>query len=169
MKITGLDHLALACRDLEVAEDFYTRVLGGRVVRRIGGTESDLKAGRVPQAIVQLAEGVRINLNGGQPEVPEGHFIHWAFHGEAAEIDDWVATFQTEGIQWYGPYGHGGVGHVSLYFHDPTGYLLELSMDFGDWETAKTEVKKRGGQFGSTLSTYDPDEWDRTHGQMAGT
>lgn len=168
MKITGLSHFALACRDLGEAEDFYTRIMGGTVVRRIGGSESDLKAGRVPQAIVELADGVRLNLNGGEPEVPKGHFLHWAFQGDAAEIDEWIETFKREGIKWYGPYGHGGVGNVSLYFHDPTGYLLELTVTFPDWETAKVEVKKRGGLFGSTLSTYDPDEWDREHQNSGG-
>ncbi len=168
MKITGLSHLALACRNLKEAEDFYARILGGAVIRRIGGTESDRQAGRVPQAIVELAEGVLLNLNGGEPEVPEGHFIHWALHGDAAEIDEWIETFKKEGIKWYGPYGHGGVGNVSLYFHDPTGYLLELTLAFPDWPTAKAEVQKRGGLFGSTLSTYDPDEWDREHRESGG-
>lgn len=168
MKITGLSHLALACRDLKKAEDFYTRILGGTVVRRIGGTESDRQAGRVPQAIVKLAEGVLLNLNDGEPEVPEGHFIHWAFHGDVAEIDEWIETFKRENIKWYGPYGHGGVGNVSLYFHDPTGYLLELTLAFPDWPTAKAEVQKRGGLFGSTLSAYDPDEWDRENRESGG-
>lgn len=168
MKITGLSHLALACRDLKEAEDFYTRIMGGEVIRRIGDTESDRQAGRVPQAIVELAEGVRLNLNGGEPEVPKGHFIHWAFLGDAAEIDGWIETFKREDIKWYGPYGHGGVGNVSLYFHDPTGYLLELTLTFPDWPTAKAEVLKREGLFGSTLSTYDPDEWEREHRTSGG-
>ncbi|MEE9256153.1 MAG: VOC family protein [bacterium] len=48
MKILGMDHLALAVRDLAEAKDFYTRILGGEVVRRIGDTESGKKSGRVP-------------------------------------------------------------------------------------------------------------------------
>ena len=78
----------------------------------------------------------------------------------AHAIDDWLDTFKRENIKYYGPFGHGGLGLISIYFHDPTGYLLEVSLDAGDWESAKTEVKKRGGLFGNTQATYDPEEWD---------
>ena len=62
MKILGMDHIALSVRDLAEAEDFYTRILGGTVVRRIGDTESDRAAKRVPQTIIKCAEGVTFNL-----------------------------------------------------------------------------------------------------------
>ena len=163
MKILGMDHIALPVGDLDVAEDFYTRIMGGEVVRRIGDTESDKKSGRVPQVIIKVADSVKFNLTAAAPDVPEGHFPHWAFMGRFEDIDEWIETFKKEGIKHYGPYGHGGVGRLSLYFHDPVGYLFELGMDVADWETAKAEINKRGGLFGSTESTYNPDEWDRNN------
>jgi len=159
MQILGLHHLALAQRDLAEAEDFYTRILGGEVIHRHGGADFEKEANRTPQVWVR-AGGVVFALNGSAPAVPEGHFVHWALEARFEDIDRWLEAFRREGIKHYGPFGHGGIGFVSIYFHDPTGYLLEIGMDAGDWETAKAEVKKRGGLFGNTEATYDPEEWD---------
>ena len=35
LKILGMDHIAISVRDLAEAEDFYTRILGGTIERRI--------------------------------------------------------------------------------------------------------------------------------------
>ena len=56
----------------------------------------------------------------------------------------------------------------SLRFLTPSTTVAGPSMDnaywwaknAGDWPTAKAEIQKRGGLFGSTMSTYDADEWD---------
>lgn len=162
MQLDGIHHLALAVRDLGEAEAFYTRILGGEVVRRIGAAEGDRAAGRVPQVWVRVG-GVTFALNGSTPEVPKGHFIHWGLKGRFEDLDAWLSAFRREGVRHYGPYGHGGSGSVSLYFHDPTGYLFEIGMDADSWERAKAEVQKRGGLFGSTEATYDPDAWERAN------
>ena len=108
MKILGMDHIAISVRDLAEAEDFYTRILGGTIERRIGDTESDKEAGRVPQVIIKLADSVVFNLNASNPQVPDGHFIHWAMQADFEDLDEWIETFQRENIKYYGPYGHGG-------------------------------------------------------------
>ncbi len=159
MRITGLDHLALAVRDLGESEDFYTRILGGSVIHRHGDKPFEKAAGRTPQVWVKVGEVV-FALNDSTPEVPKGHFVHWALKGRFEDIDHWLGTFRREKIKHYGPFGHGGLGLISIYFHDPTGYLLEIGMDAGSWERAKAEVKRRGGLFGNTQATYDPDEWE---------
>ena len=162
MQLDGIHHLALAQGDIRRAEDFYTRILGGEVVRRIGVEESDRALRRMPQVWVRLG-GVTFALNGSTPEPPRGHFVHWGLRGRFEDLDAWLGTFKREGIKHYGPYGHGGTNSVSLYFHDPAGYLFEIGMDAGSWERAKAEVKKRGGLFGSTEETYDIDEWERVN------
>ncbi|MEK6712195.1 MAG: VOC family protein [Nitrospinota bacterium] len=162
MQLDGIHHLALAVGDIQRAEDFYTRVLGGEVVNRIGGENADRGGQRVPQVWVRVG-GVTFALNGSTPEVPKGHFIHWGLKGRFENLDAWIAAFRREGVKSHGPYGHGGSGSVSLYFHDPAGYLFEIGMDAGSWERAKAEVKRRGGLFGSTEATYDPDAWERAN------
>ena len=112
MKILGMDHIALPVGDLDAAEDFYTRIMGGEVVRRIGNTESDKNSGRAPQVIIKVADSVTFNLNADSPDVPKGHFPHWAFMGRFEDLDEWIETFKKEGIKHYGPYGHGGVGRI---------------------------------------------------------
>jgi catechol 2,3-dioxygenase-like lactoylglutathione lyase family enzyme len=91
-----MDHIAISVRDLAEAEDFYTRILGGTIERRIGDTESDKESGRVPQVIIKLADSVVFNLNASNPQVPDGHFIHWAMEADFEDLDEWIETFQRE-------------------------------------------------------------------------
>jgi len=52
--IKGLRTFAMSAKDLEKAETFYTKVLGGEVVRRVTPTEEQLKAGQVKEVDVRL-------------------------------------------------------------------------------------------------------------------
>lgn len=52
--IKGLRTFAMSAKDLEKAEAFYTKVLGGEVVRRVTPTEEQLKAGQVKEVDVRL-------------------------------------------------------------------------------------------------------------------
>ena len=52
--IKGLRTFAMGAKDLEKAEAFYTKVLGGEVVRRVAPTEEQLKAGQVKEVDVRL-------------------------------------------------------------------------------------------------------------------
>ena len=162
MQLDGIHHLALAQGDIRRAEDFYTRILGGEVVRRIEVEESDRALRRMPQVWVRLG-GVTFALNGAAPEPPQGHFVHTALKGRFEDLDAWLAAFRREGVRHFGPYGHGGTNSLSLYFHDPAGYLFEIGMDAGSWERAKAEVRKRGGLFGNPEDTYDIDAWERAN------
>ena len=42
-KISGIDHLTLPVRDLEVAERFYTQVLGAKVVDLLRKSRAEVK------------------------------------------------------------------------------------------------------------------------------
>ena len=160
MKIAGVDHLAIAVSDLERSERFYTEVLGGTVIHRHGDRAYERAARRTPQVVVALGEA-RFALCGAPPEVPQGHFVHWALQGRFEDLDGWLERFRKHGVKYSGPYGHGGVGLISIYFPDPDGYLLEITVDAGSWERAKAAVKQRNGLFGNPLATYDADEWDQ--------
>ena len=47
MQITGVHHLALALRDLDESEVFYTKVLGGTVIHRHGSRGFEREADRI--------------------------------------------------------------------------------------------------------------------------
>ena len=52
--IKGLRTFAMSAKDLDKAEAFYTKVLGGEVVRRVTPTKEQLKAGQVNEVDVRL-------------------------------------------------------------------------------------------------------------------
>ena len=52
--IKGLRTFAMSAKDLDKAETFYTKILGGEVVRRVTPTEEQLKAGQVKEVDVRL-------------------------------------------------------------------------------------------------------------------
>ncbi|WP_224400992.1 VOC family protein [Pseudonocardia sp. ICBG1034] len=154
--VTGWHHLAYPVPDLERSGEWYARVLRGEITMRTGWSEMDRRAGRTRQvwvtagtAVINLAEGPIV-------ERPPGlHFFHFAMDAPAAELDAWIAHLTDSGVKVLGPYGHGGVGLLSLYFDDPDGYRLELMFDFGDYETAKTEAIARGGALGNPDLQYE--------------
>ncbi|MGE5303777.1 MAG: VOC family protein, partial [Alphaproteobacteria bacterium] len=53
-EIKGLRTFAMSAKDLDKAEAFYTKTLGGEVVRRVSPTEEQLKAGQVKEVDVRL-------------------------------------------------------------------------------------------------------------------
>jgi catechol 2,3-dioxygenase-like lactoylglutathione lyase family enzyme len=52
--IKGLKTFAMSAKDLGKAEEFYTNVLGGEVVRRVTPDEEQLKSGQVKEVDVRL-------------------------------------------------------------------------------------------------------------------
>src|SRR5437870_8949814 len=52
--IRGLKTFAMSAKDLGKAEEFYTRVLGGEVVRRVTPDEKQINSGQVKEVDVRL-------------------------------------------------------------------------------------------------------------------
>ncbi len=52
--IRGLKTFAMSAKDIVKAEEFYTQVLGGEVVRRVAPDEEQIKAGQVKEVDVHL-------------------------------------------------------------------------------------------------------------------
>jgi catechol 2,3-dioxygenase-like lactoylglutathione lyase family enzyme len=52
--IKGLRTFAMSAKDLSKAEEFYTRVLGGEVVRRVTPNEEQTRSGHVKEVDVRL-------------------------------------------------------------------------------------------------------------------
>ena len=52
--IKGIRTFATSAKDLDKAVEFYTKVIGGRIVKKVEPTEEQLKAGQVKEVDVRL-------------------------------------------------------------------------------------------------------------------
>lgn len=156
VSITGWHHITYPVADIESASEWYSRVLNGEIIMKTGFSDIDKRAGRNRQIWVKTGDSI-INLAEGpviaRPE--DLHFYHYAMHAPVDQLDEWIAHLEANDVEVLGPYGHGGVGLLSLYFDDPFGYRLEIIFDFGEYEVAKAEAIKRGGALGNPSAQYD--------------
>ncbi len=117
-EILRLDHVVLAVSDLQRAEDFYTRLLGAQVERRLD-----------QPLLVQLRTGESLlDLVPGNPDAAHPNMAHYCFRIDPFDEAAIAAHLQSLGIQFeasrerYGADGHG----PSLYLSDMDGNQLEL-------------------------------------------
>ena len=52
--IKGIRTFATSARNLDQAVEFYTQVIGGKIVKRVEPTEEQLKAGQVKEIDIRL-------------------------------------------------------------------------------------------------------------------
>ena len=136
MQIRGIDHLAFVTDDLPATMDFYTRVLGMRLVhvRRVPferdrgqppydnlrhyffdmGNDSLLAFFEYPRALPRQNR----DLPGGMQ--------HIAFHVAPGKFDGMVERVKAAGVDVIGPVPLGG-RFWSAYFYDPNGIRLEIA------------------------------------------
>ena len=128
-KLTGIDHLTLPVKDLEMAERFYAGVLGGEVVGRPDWEAVKSGRNRAPHMSVVIGDSPRIDLflqDWGQPELLQSH-PHLAFHARGHELLELAEALAAWGVPYDGPTRLGPPGHASIYFDDPFGNHLEFS------------------------------------------
>ena len=128
IKLQRLGHVLIAVRDLERSKDFYTRILGFKVLEQdpehggvflsIGGHGNTLDLFPCTNADALASEQDPAGMNGLGVR-------HTAF-AVATEDDLRVAYFalQAEGIPILRAMDH--VSQKSIYFHDPDKNLLEI-------------------------------------------
>lgn len=126
-QISGIDHLTLPVQDLDLAERFYTQVLGAKVVYR---TE---RSRPMPFTAIAIGNSPSIDLfqqPWGQPAANQPN-PHLAFAVKGEDLLDLKQWLMTHHVPVAGPIRFGPPGHGSLYFNDPSGNHLELcAMDF---------------------------------------
>jgi catechol-2,3-dioxygenase len=158
LHITGVNHIALRVRDVEVTAEFYKRVLGfTEDVERFGrGVLAFLRAplsdNHHDLALLQIGDGAADNS-------PRSvGLFHFAL--EVEQIEDLLAAqarLEQEGC-FQGASDHGAT--KAIYGADPDGNTFELTWiipraEWGEWETV-APIKK-------PIDLYD--EVTRRHGQ----
>ena len=118
LRVKGLDHIVLRVADIDRAIDFYGRVLGLHVERRLA-----------PMGLVQLRAGAAmIDLVPKTDSDPGRNVDHFAVQVEAMDVPALTAHLKKHGIdpgevrRRYGAEGYGS----SIYITDPDGNTVEL-------------------------------------------
>lgn len=152
MKITGVNHLALVCRDMAQTVRFYTEILQMPLVKTValpdGGQHFffDCGAGSclaffwwpdVPPAAPGVAS---VKAFPAEAKTAVGSMNHVAFSVDEADLDACLERLQAAGVPVFpmvvnhddSEMGvarklHPGVFVRSVYFTDPNGIMMELA------------------------------------------
>jgi len=137
--IKGLHHNAYRCRDSEETRAFYEDFLGLPLAGALDIGET--KTGRSVEALhsfFRLDDGSFLaffEVPGSPFEFKQQHDfdLHIALEVEPPALEAMLAKGKAEGREVRGPADHGFCR--SIYFRDPNGYVIELTMrteDVGD-------------------------------------
>jgi len=161
--ITGINHLALVCRDMERTVDFYTNVLGFPLIKTL-----ELPMGQGQHFFFDIGNGDALaffwfpSAPDGVPGVSSpralpskgetvsaiGSMNHVAFNVPADKMEEYKAKLRAKGVETTMILNHDNspttvsrevtrdVFVRSLYFKDPDGILLE----FAAWTTVFTDA-----------------------------
>lgn len=129
--LKSMDHMVFNVKDLDEAIDFYTRVVGMKVVMRFEDRR---------MAFLSFGErfaDIRLFEMGDQYDADRHWhgFNHVAFQPEGG-IEEFEALHQRlkdEGANIEGTESYAGGRHKSLYFYDPEGNRLEFYWESTSW------------------------------------
>ena len=129
IKLQRLGHVLISVRDLERSKDFYTRILGFKVLEQdpdhggvflsIGGLGNTLD-------LFECANPDAVVSGGADPASMSGLGVkHTAFAVETEDdLRDAYFSLQSAGVVILRALDHGS--QKSIYFHDPDKNLLEI-------------------------------------------
>jgi glyoxalase family protein len=154
--VRGTNHPALFCKSYEETVDFYTRVLGMRLVLE----QPNLDDPDSVHLFFETGPGQFIAYFVPKPgavaaETPRGGPLAHICLNLTVPIEEAMGTLDAEGIRYRGPVDRGY--ERSVYFRDPNGVPIELltwitpypeSADEGDVILAAQEHRRqRGAEF----------------------
>jgi len=124
-EIKGIKTFAMSAKDLGKAEEFYTKVLGGKVVRRVTPTEEQVKAGQVKEVDVHLGnfEVHLFDASKGPRAVDPHHTLNIPWQ----EKDKAHQALQKIGANIEKIRPHRDSDNYSINVFDPDGNRWELS------------------------------------------
>lgn len=163
-----LNHVAWVTHDVEATADFYIRIMGMELASTVIDDTIPSTGDPFPyfHIFFRMLDGSTIAFfeAPGLPERSEvSHpaydiFDHIALEArDKAEVDRWHAWLVENGIEVVGPTDHGII--YSIYFHDPNGLRLEITVpvdphwnrhtekglaDLAMWTTAKRSAVEAG-------------------------
>lgn len=123
--IKGLKTFAMSAKNLDEAEVFYTKTLGGDVVRRVTPTEEQLNAGQVKEVDVRLGnfEVHLFDASKGPRAVDPHHTLSIPWQ----EKDTALKALQDVGANIEKVRPHRDGVNYSINVFDPDGNRWELS------------------------------------------
>jgi len=171
-----LNHLAYVTHDVAATADFYTRVLGMELASTIFDDHVPSTGDAYPyfHVFFRMADGSTIAFfecldlpAAARPTHPAyGTFNHVALQvASRAELARWRSWLQKCGVEVLGPVDHKGLVE-SIYFHDPNGIRLELTVpldkawnrhtrqgyaDLKLWVETKERARREGRDPGAAL------------------
>lgn len=129
LRIAGLHHVTIICRDAGRSADFYRNVLGLRLVKQTVN-DDDQEARHLifgdeqgrPGTLVTCLEYPQLE----EGKVGVGSTHHFAFSvGSAEELEGWRAYLESRGLPCTDVLDREL--YKSVYLRDPDGHLIELA------------------------------------------
>src|ERR671915_396991 len=118
-EIKGIKTYAMSAKDLDKSVEFYTKTLGGQIVKRVEPTDEQLKAGQVKEVDVRLGNfEVHIFDASRGPRAADPHHtlnIPWQAQDTA------IRALQEIGAQIEKIRPHRGSENYSINVFDPDG------------------------------------------------
>jgi glyoxylase I family protein len=140
--VFGLHHFAWRCRDAEETRKFYEDILGLPLVHviRLDHVPSTGEYCPYVHVFFEMADGSCIaffDLGDGQTALPSPNTPAWVNHialrvGSVQELKDMKRRLEAAGVPVVGVTDHHFV--ESIYFFDPNGFRLELTVPTGTEE-----------------------------------
>jgi uncharacterized glyoxalase superfamily protein PhnB len=128
--IKGIRTFATSAKDLDKAVDFYTKVIGGEIVRKVEPTQEQLQSGQVKEVDVRLGnfEVHLFDASKGPRSVDPHHTLNIPWQ----ERDKALKSLQDIGanIEKVRPHRDGESYSINVF--DPDGNRWELSFAKGN-------------------------------------
>ncbi len=123
--IKGIRTFATSARDLDQAVEFYTKVIGGKIVKKVDPSEEQLKAGQVKEVDVRLGN-FEVHLFDAS-KGPRAADPHHTLNIPWQEKEKAIKALQEVGasIEKIRPHRDGGSYSINVF--DPDGNRWELS------------------------------------------
>jgi catechol 2,3-dioxygenase-like lactoylglutathione lyase family enzyme len=172
-----LHHAAFRCRDAAETTAFYTEVLGLTFAHAMGEDHVPSTGKYSPHVHIffEMEDGSNIAFfecpkdPGNMKDLESPDWIqHFAFEVENVEVLLAAkARLQAKGLTVVGPTNHDDI-MLSIYFFDPSGHRLELTVRTCEPERAKRFVHEAQGVLEIWNKTHDWSQRERAFGAKTG-